>query len=60
LSSPPCSAVVDEGTIDRINILQAALLAMRTSVEGLAGAGLKPDYVLIDGNKWVWVCGDTG
>lgn len=44
-------AVVDEGTIDRINILQAALLAMRTAVEGLAGAGLKPDYVLIDGNK---------
>lgn len=46
-----CSALVDHGTIDCINILQATMLAMRTAVEGLAGAGLKPDYLLIDGNR---------
>ena len=41
-------SVVDHGTIDTINILQAALRAMRQSVEGLAVAA---DYVLVDGNK---------
>lgn len=46
-----CSAVVDAATIDRINILQAAMLAMRTAVEGLAGAGLQADHLLIDGNR---------
>jgi ribonuclease HII len=44
--------VVDAATIDRINILQAAMLAMRTAVEGLAGAGLQADHLLIDGNRW--------
>jgi len=39
------TASVEE--IDRINILQAALLAMRRAVEGL---GRAPDYLLIDGN----------
>jgi len=39
------TASVEE--IDRINILQAALLAMRRAVEGLDRA---PDYLLIDGN----------
>jgi ribonuclease HII len=34
--------------IDRINILQASLLAMRRAVDGLA---LRPDRALIDGNK---------
>ena len=34
--------------IDRINILQAALLAMRRAVEGL---GLQPDKALVDGNR---------
>lgn len=33
--------------IDRINILQASLLAMRRAVEGLA---LTPDFVYVDGN----------
>lgn len=33
--------------IDRINILQAALLAMRRAVEGLS---LRPDFLLVDGN----------
>jgi ribonuclease HII len=39
-------AVVDVETIDRINIRQASLLAMRLAVEQLA---LTPDYLLIDG-----------
>ncbi|GHU28978.1 ribonuclease HII [Betaproteobacteria bacterium] len=34
--------------IDRINILQASLLAMRRAVDGLA---LRPERALIDGNK---------
>lgn len=34
--------------IDRINILQASLLAMRRAVDGLA---LRPEKALIDGNK---------
>lgn len=39
-------ASVDE--IDRLNILQASLLAMRRAVEGLAQP---PDFALIDGNR---------
>ena len=39
-------ATVDE--IDRINILQAALLAMRRAVEGLT---MQPQIVLVDGNQ---------
>ena len=39
-------ASVDE--IDRLNILQATLLAMRRAVEGLR---LKPHKVLVDGNR---------
>ncbi len=40
------SASVDE--IDTLNILNAAMLAMKRAVEGL---GLLPDTALIDGNK---------
>jgi ribonuclease HII len=40
--------IVDEGEIDRINILQATLKAMKNCVEGLSK---NPDLVLIDGNK---------
>lgn len=40
------SASVEE--IERLNILQAALLAMRRAVEGLK---LQPDYALVDGNQ---------
>ena len=43
-----CVVLVDEKEIDRINILQATLQAMRRCVEGLSQ---KPDYVLVDGNK---------
>lgn len=34
--------------IDKINILQASLLAMKRAVEGLQ---LQPEHVLVDGNK---------
>lgn len=39
---------VSEARIDEINILQATFQAMRGAVERL---DIKPDYVLIDGNK---------
>jgi ribonuclease HII len=39
---------VSHGTIDRINILQASLLALRTSVVRLT---TQPDLILVDGNK---------
>jgi len=39
-------AAVDAETIDRINIRQASLLAMRLAVQQLA---VQPDYLLIDG-----------
>ena len=38
--------IVETETIDRINILQAALLSMAKAVENLA---IQPDYLLIDG-----------
>lgn len=37
----------DVEEIDRINILEATLLAMRRAVDGLE---IKPDYLLVDGN----------
>ena len=47
-------AAVDVETIDRINIRQASLLAMRLAVERLA---LSPDYLLIDGIDTIeWPC----
>lgn len=47
-------AVIDTETIDRINIRQASLLAMKTAVERLA---LSPDYLLIDGVDMIdWPC----
>jgi ribonuclease HII len=47
-------AVVDVETIDRINIRQASLLAMRLAVEQLA---ITPDYLLIDGIDIIdWPC----
>jgi ribonuclease HII len=47
-------AAVDVETIDRINIRQASLLAMRLAVEQLA---LSPDYLLIDGRDRIdWPC----
>lgn len=47
-------AAVDAETIDRINIRQASLLAMRLAVQQLA---LSPDYLLIDGRDTIdWDC----
>jgi ribonuclease HII len=47
-------AAVDVETIDRINIRQASLLAMRLAVQQLA---LTPDYLLIDGCDTIdWPC----
>jgi len=39
--------IVDEATIDRINILRASLLAMEKAVSSLA---LSPHFLLVDGN----------
>lgn len=41
-------AMVDEKTIDEINILQATFKAMREAIDGLP---VKPDLALIDGNQ---------
>lgn len=41
-------AMASEKEIDEINILQATYLAMRRAVAGL---GIKPDFVLVDGNR---------
>lgn len=47
-------ASVDVETIDRINIRQASLLAMRRAVQQLA---LSPDFLLIDGVDTIdWPC----
>src|ERR1035438_3159184 len=47
-------AAVDAATIDRINIRQASLLAMRLAVQQLA---LSPDFLLIDGlDRIDWPC----
>jgi len=47
-------AAVDAETIDRINIRQASLLAMRLAVKRLA---LSPDFLLIDGRDTIdWPC----
>ena len=42
--------IVDEQTIDEINILEATRLAMKKAVEGLQ---LKPEYALVDAEKKV-------
>ena len=42
--------IVDEATIDEINILEATRLAMKKAVEGLQ---VKPEYALVDAEKKV-------
>lgn len=37
--------------IDRLNVLEATLLAMRRALAGLAAAGVVPALALIDGNR---------
>ncbi len=41
--------VVSVETIDRINILQASLLAMKRAVTSMEGDSLGPDFILVDG-----------
>lgn len=43
-----CVATATVEEIDSLNILQAAMLAMRRAVEGL---GVRPDLAIVDGNK---------
>jgi ribonuclease HII len=43
-----CVATASVDEIDKLNILQATMLAMKRAVSGL---GLKPDLALIDGNR---------
>lgn len=43
-----CVATASVEEIERLNILQASLLAMKRAVEGL---GIIPDMAIIDGNK---------
>ncbi len=52
--------VVEPAEIDRLNILQASLLAMKKAVQALAAAppgdgsdGLLPDFLLVDGKQQV-------
>ncbi|AOS98505.1 Ribonuclease HII [Microbulbifer aggregans] len=54
LSFAIARATVEE--IDRLNILQASLLAMRRAVEQLS---VQPEFVLVDGNRkpdWSYAC----
>lgn len=49
-----CLGRCEAHEIDRLNIYQATMLAMKRAVEGLAVA---PEYVLVDGNRcpdWHW------
>ena len=43
-----CIATASVEEIDKLNILQATMLAMKRAVEGL---GIKPDMALVDGNR---------
>jgi len=43
-----CVATASVDEIDKLNILQATMLAMKRAVSGL---GIKPDLALIDGNR---------
>lgn len=43
-----CIATASVEEIDRLNILNAAMIAMKRAVEGL---GISPDLALIDGNR---------
>lgn len=43
-------AIVDNSEIDRINILQASILAMHRAIEALTTA---PEFIIVDGNKFV-------
>jgi ribonuclease HII len=42
-------AMVDNSEIDRINILQASILAMHNALDNLA---VRPDFIVVDGNRF--------
>ncbi len=44
-----CVAMVDNDEIDRINILNASILAMHRALDGLT---VRPDAVIVDGNRF--------
>lgn len=47
----PCAVgIIDHEVIDRVNILQASLLAMRKAIGGLT---TRPDFILVDGTYTV-------
>ena len=41
----------DPAEVDRLNVLQATLLAMRRALAGLAALRIVPDLALVDGNR---------
>lgn len=43
--------IVSPRTIDKINILQASLMAMKESLADLGKSSAEPDFVLVDGNQ---------
>lgn len=45
-----CVAIADVAEIDRLNILQASLLAMSRAIEGLRR---RPQHLCIDGNRFI-------
>jgi ribonuclease HII len=47
-------AQVSHEEIDKINILRASIAAMHRALDGLL---LRPDYILVDGNKFFPYCG---
>ena len=41
--------IVDNNEIDKINILNASILAMHRSLDQLT---VRPEYIIVDGNRW--------
>ena len=41
--------IVDNKEIDKINILNASILAMHRALDQLA---VRPEYIIVDGNRW--------
>jgi ribonuclease HII len=41
--------IVDNKEIDKINILNASILAMHRALDQLT---VRPDYIIVDGNRW--------
>ena len=41
--------IVDNNVIDKINILNASILAMHRALDQLT---IRPEYIIVDGNRW--------